>query len=273
MTLVSSRSSRLEGLVAACWAGHALFAAVAIGFGGSGCAAHGMGQPDPGSGERCCDELIVPARLHVTALPGGNGVLELRALTLREGLEALEVYASVTNVGDVHACSAALGIELFDRDGLSLGAAVAGLLTDRFHRVADGSSALAACVGPGEVSMAAATDLPPGLSVQEVAHIEYRCPYFALDVEPIAGLAVAEVARVETNLGSAFTGIVVNGFGAAVQNPAVAVFPVNQAGRPLGVATSRVDRRLPPGGRWAFRTQPIDVMGAGHFAYPTGSLE
>jgi hypothetical protein len=54
------------------------------------------------------DALVVPERLSVTALAGGNGVLDVIALTLRAGAHNSEIYAALLDVGDRPACSAAV---------------------------------------------------------------------------------------------------------------------------------------------------------------------
>jgi hypothetical protein len=219
------------------------------------------------------DARIVPASLVVTALAGGNGVLELTALTLREGAGGLEVYAALSNQGDVHACSAALGLELFDADERSLAAGIGGLLTQRFHRLTDGSDTIAACVGPGDVTMAAITDLPAEISVEDVAHVVYRCPYFALDVVPIEGLDVRSVQRATGDAGTVYTGTLTNGLDAVVRNPSVSVFPVDRVGRPLGVAIASGVTDIPPDGQWAFETSSVDEPGVDQVAYPAGAID
>jgi hypothetical protein len=100
------------------------------------------------------DALIFPEGVRVTALAGGNGVLDVIALTLRNGPHSIELYAALRNTGDVPACSAAVSFELFDKAEQSLAAGISGLLTQHFYRLTDGSRTIAACVGPGDVSMA-----------------------------------------------------------------------------------------------------------------------
>jgi hypothetical protein len=218
------------------------------------------------------DARIVPRGLEVTALAGGNGVLKLVALTLRKGPMSSELYAAVANDGDVPACHAALAVDLFDHAEQPLASGISGLLTRRFYRLTDGSGAIAACVGPGDVTMAAVTDLPADLAIEDVGHVVYRCPYFALDVMPIDGLAIAQVEHVTTRGGTAFAGTFVNGLDVVVDEPSVAVFPVNRVGRPLGVATDSGTALIPPGGRWTFETNAVDIPGVDHVAYPSGAL-
>jgi hypothetical protein len=226
----------------------------------------GMGE-DTGD-----DALIVPEGLGVIALAGGNGVLDLIAFTLREGPRSTEIYAALRNVGDIPACSAAVSVELFDKTEQSLAAGVSGLLTQRFYRLTDGSGGIAACVAPGDVTMAAITDLPSEIVIEDVGYVVYRCPYFALDVVPIDGLTISRVESVTGDDGTAYTGTLINGLDVAVNNPSVTVFPVNRVGRPLGVASGGGTLEVPPGGSWRFETNSVGVPGVDYFAYPAGAL-
>lgn len=233
----------------------------------SGGADPGDGTPSPGD-----DALIVPEGLTVTALPGGNGVLDVTALTLQTGANNLELYVALKNNGDTPACHAAVSVELFDQAEQSLAAGISGLLTTHFYRLTDGSDTIAACVGPGDVTMAAITDFPADVALEDVASIVYRCPYFALDVVPIAGLSVTDVKSVAGDGGTAYTGALFNGFDLAVNNPSVTVFPVNRVGRPLGSAIANGSVEIMPGGDWSFATNTVDVHGAGQAAYPAAAL-
>lgn len=218
------------------------------------------------------DALIVPAGLSVVALEGGNGVLDVTALTLRAGPNGTEAYAALRNTGEVPACSAALAIELFDTAEQSVAAGIGGLLTQHFYRLTDGSGAVAACVGPGEVTMAALTDLPGDIAIDDVGTVVYRCPYFALDVEPIAGLAIGALNSAQRGAEVVYTGTLLNGLDVAVREPSVAVFPINRVGRPLGVATGSGAIELPPGGRWRFETDAVSALGVDQVAFPAGAL-
>jgi hypothetical protein len=95
-----------------------------------------------------------------------------------------------------------MAVELFDRDEQSIAAGVGGLLSERFYELTDVSGSIASCVGPGDVGMAAVMDLPPQLAIEDVAHVIYRCPYFALDVLPIEGLVVRDEQHVKTSEGT-----------------------------------------------------------------------
>lgn len=225
-----------------------------------------------GAGDDTDDALIVPEGLSVAALSGGNGVLNLKGLTLRKGPSSTELYAALRNDGDVPACHAAFSVELFDKSEQSLAAGINGLLTSHFYRLTDGSGTVAACVGPGDVTMAAVLDLPADLPIDDVGFAIYRCPYFALDVVPIDGLAISSVTSVSRGTATAFAGTFVNGLDVAVKNPSATVFPTNRVGRPLGVATASGTDEIPPGGSWSFETDTVDAPGAFHSAYPAAAL-
>jgi len=227
---------------------------------------------DSGGASADDDALIVPEGLTVTPLAGGTGVLEVIALTLRSGPSGAELYAALRNDGNSPACSAAFSVELFDANGQALAAGIGGLLTRHFHRLTDGSGTIAACVGPGDVTMAAVTDWPSDFAIDAVDTIVYRCPYFALDVVPIDGLTIEQVKSVPRGTGTAYTGTLVNGFDVVVSNPSVTVFPVSRLGRPLGATIGRSTDQIPPGGSWAFETDIIDARAADHVAYPAGAF-
>lgn len=225
------------------------------------------------NGEQAGDDaLIVPEGLTVTALEGGNGVLELTAFTLRKGASSIEAYAALRNSGQVPACSAAFAVELFDTAEQSVAAGISGLLSQQFYRLTDGSGATAACVAPGEVTMAAVTDLPSEIAIDDIGSVVYRCPYFALDVAPIPGLAIRALKSIRRGPEVAYTGTLVNGLDVALSDPSVTVFPINRVGRPLGVATGSGVVEVPAGGHWAFETNAVSALGVDYVAFPAGAL-
>jgi hypothetical protein len=224
------------------------------------------------SSETRDDTRIVPEGIDVTPLAGGNGVFDVIALTLRKGARGTELYIALKNNGDVPACSAAVSVELFDKAELSLAAGIGGLLTPHFYRLTDGSGTLAACVGPGEVTVAALMDLPTDLEIDEVGTIVYRCPYFALDVIRVAGLTINQVKSRMGSEGTTYTGTLVNELDVALENPSVTIFPVNSVGRPLGVATASSALTIRSGESWAFETDSVDTPGVDYVAFPAGAL-
>jgi hypothetical protein len=212
-------------------------------------------------------DAIVPAGLSVTALPGGNGVLAVIALTLHKGPSNTQLYATVKNTGDVPACDAALSVELFDQAEQSLAAGISGLLTQHFYRRTDGSGAIAACIGPGDVTVGAVLDLPSELAIEDVGHVIYRCPYFALDVTALEGLTVSGAQGTRAN----YHGMLVNHLDVTVKHPSVTVFPINRAQRPLGMTVVNGDMDIPPGGSWNFETS-LAELGFDYLAFPAGEL-
>jgi hypothetical protein len=218
------------------------------------------------------DVRIVPDDLTVMALPGGNGVLDLVALTLRKGPDHAELFAALKNEGDVPACDAALSVELFDEAQQSVAAGISALFTRHFYRLRDGSRTIAACAAPGDVTMAALTDLPVDIAMDDVRYVVYRCPYFALDVDPIAGLSIGPTRSVAMDAGTGYAGTLVNELDVKVSNPSVTVFPLDGVGRPLGVATASDKNVMLPGGEWAFETNPVESPATDYAAYPAGSF-
>src|SRR4029079_15361265 len=180
----------------------------------------------------------VPQGVSVMGLPGGHGVLEMCALTIRKGPTNTEMYAALKNVGDRPVCDGALTSELYDKDGNSIASAIGGLLTDHLYRLTDGSGSLAACVGAGEVTMASMTDLSLALDLDNIGYAVYRNPYFGIQVEQIEGFTVTDVLGTPSGTGTTYTGTLVNGLDEAVTNPTVMIYPVNAVGRPLGMATA-----------------------------------
>ena len=146
------------------------------------------------------------------------------------------------------------------------------MFSNNLYRLTDGSGTLVSCIAPGEITMGAITDLPPELVIDEVGSIVYQTPYFALDVAPVGGhLNVSGLEAVPTSDGTTYTGTVVNGLDFTVSRPTVTVFPVNCAGRPLGVAMGSGSADIAPRGTWSFQTSGVDTPGVDAVAYPTAS--
>ncbi|MEI9937626.1 MAG: hypothetical protein WDO69_10445 [Pseudomonadota bacterium] len=213
------------------------------------------------------DALVVPEAVTVVPLAGGTGGFHMLALTLVQGPSNIEVYAALKNEGDLQACAASISVELFDKDQLSLSAAVGGAYAKHLYRRTDGSGEIASCVAPGEVAMAAITGFGSPVAVEDVAYVVYRCPNFALDVVAIGGFSVDQVKSATSDTGTSYTGVFVNGLDLAVTAPQVSIFPVNRVGRPLGLATAESTVEVPPGGSWAFETSRVNAFGSDYSAY------
>jgi len=217
------------------------------------------------------DEAWVwPASISVMGLPGGHGILEMFAVTIRKGATHTEMYAALKNVGDRPVCDAALTIELYDKDGQSVAAGIGGLLTQHLYRITggDGLGNVAACVGPGEVTMASMLDLPLSLVLEDLGFAVYRNPYFGIEVEQIGSLTVSHVVAATSAVGTSYAGRLVNELDVTVENPSVVIFPVNGVGRPLGMVTGTGAVELPPAASFSFETS-ADVAGVGYAAYAT----
>ncbi|HEX2873866.1 MAG TPA: hypothetical protein VHP33_21570 [Polyangiaceae bacterium] len=205
----------------------------------------------------------------MTTPAGACGVLSLSALTLHQGQTNTELYAALKNIGGTPACSPAFSVTVFDKAENAVATGIAGVLVRRFYRLVDGSNTLAACVGPGDVSLLSIRDLPAELVIDDVGRLEYRCTFWALDVVPAGSLSVADVRSVPSESGVTFTGSLVNGLDVALDTPSVAVFSLNRVGRPLSVALAAGDAQLPPGKSWDFETNPVNDAGVEQAAYPT----
>ena len=207
--------------------------------------------------------------MEVTTPAGACGVLSLTALTLHQGQTNAELYAALKNIGGTPACSPAFSVTVFDRAENAVATGIAGVLVRHFYRLVDGSNTLAACVGPGDVSLLSIRDLPPELVISDVGRLEYRCTFWALDVVPAGSLSVADVRSLPGDSSVTFAGSLVNGLDVALDTPSVAVFPLNRVGRPLGVALGAGAAQLPPGASWDFETTPVSDAGVEQAAYPT----
>jgi hypothetical protein len=227
--------------------------------------------PDHAAGV-AAEGAFVPEGLVVRPLAGGNGVLTLSALTLFRSGDHNALYASLENRGTSPACDAALSVELFDRSEQSLAAGIGGLLSPRVYRLTDGSNALATCVGPGEVSVATITDLPADFAPEDVSHVIYHCPYFALDVAPSGELTVQRLHALRADDGITYAGTLFNGSGVTLRNPTVSVFPINRARRPLGMAQSSAALELRAAGSWSFQTDRLPSPTSDQLAFASGSL-
>ena len=241
----------------------------------------GAAAPDGGSdtagttgGQNGDDALIFPEDLDVSLEPGGDGVLDLYALTLRDGPDGLELYAALTNDGDVPACDAALKVTLYDRAGQPLGNFINGLDTKSFYlyTLPDASTTIAACAKPGDVTMTEIATMATDILVADVGQVVYYYSYFALDAVLIDGLTVTQVNTMTSNAGTTYTGTVLNGLDITVSAPSIRVFPLNRVGRPLAMAKGSDASQVAPGGTWTFQTDTVDTPGVTSAAFPAASF-
>ena len=222
----------------------------------------GMAGPPPGD-----DQLFVPAGLPNTSSDTGGGWLTLVAFTLVQEAAAPALYVAVRNDGAAPACNVGMLTDFFDKAGYPVTSAGAAVWSRQTYRLDPDS--IFNCIDPGEIAMAASTNLPADLVIAELGSLRHSFPGFIVpDIVPIKGLTVSGVKTVTTGAGTVYSGTFTNGFDVAVSAPTVSVFPVNRVGRPLGMATSSTTTDLPPGGSLAFETSPVADPGVDQEAYP-----
>ncbi|HXU62802.1 MAG TPA: hypothetical protein VN962_13925 [Polyangia bacterium] len=220
--------------------------------------------------------LIDPPGLDVELEQGGAGLFDLTALTLRDGPDGLELYASLTNVGDLPACDAALKVTINDKNNQPLGMFINGLDTSHLYlyTLPDGSQTIAACASPGDVTMTNIFTMAPDIAVADVGSVVYYYVYFVLDgitlIDP--GFTVTGVQAVTGTDGTSYTGTFTNGLTMTVNSPSIRVFPVNRVGRPLAVAGANGSVQIPPGGTWTFQTDSVDMPGVDYAVFPAASF-
>ena len=226
-----------------------------------------------GGGSALSDDqrFFVPERMAISPRPVINSAFNVIALTLQQGTAGAELFAAVRNDGDGAACNPYFSAELHDQDDQTIGAGISGLMVRRFYRFTDGTDTIAGCVGPGDVTMVALTDLSLTTAIEAVKSVVYASGYWFLpDVVAIDGVSLQQVKAVSRSGGVAYAGALVNGLDAAISHPTVAVFPLNAVGRPLAVAYDGAMLEVPPGGTWAFETNTVSQAGVGFDAYPMG---
>ncbi len=213
-----------------------------------------------------------PEWLPNVSLDGVGGTLTVLASTLEEGADGLELYANICNAGDYPLCSAAMQVEFYDSADQLLGSTSTAVQSGRFYRFSESPYPIS-CVAPGQTAMAAATNLPEGLTLDDLTSMGHRFPAFQIDdAVPLPGATVSDVDAFETAGGAAFRGTVTNDSDAPITNPTVSVFPVNDVGRPLGVATATATLEIPPGGTWSFETSVIAERGVSQWAFAAASF-
>ncbi|HKO46566.1 MAG TPA: hypothetical protein VJV79_02515 [Polyangiaceae bacterium] len=240
------------------------------------CAAGGLrvsGVLDTGNlaGNTADDALVVPAGIAMTPRPGINSTFSMVALTLLPGADGVDLYAAVRNDGKTLACNPSFSVELRDQDEQTVGTGINGLMSRRFYRFKDGSGTIASCVAPGDVTMVAMQGLSLDVPIEAVHSALYQSNYWGnLDLDAIDGVGLSNVKAVADSAGVAYTGALTNGLEVDLSDPTVAVFPLNAAGRPLGVAYGGSSVVLPPCGTWDFQTNALSDVGVSYDAYPMG---
>lgn len=218
------------------------------------------------------ESLFEPAWLPNVPLDSVAGVLTLFASTLRDGPNGLELYAGICNDGEFPLCSAGIQVEFYDHSDQLIGTTSGGVQSGRLFSFSQSPTPIT-CVAPGQTAMAAMTTLPMGLLLDDLKFLGHRFPAFQIeDAVLVPGVTVTDVQAFEAADGAVFRGTVTNASDIPITNPAVSVFPVNDVGRPLGVAVSTATLEIPPGGTWSFETSVVAERGVSHLAFASGSL-
>jgi hypothetical protein len=215
--------------------------------------------------------LFVPEGLPNTNVDGHDEGLTLIASTLVQETAGPALYAAVRNDMDTPACEAGMTTDFYDKAGERVTSAGSVLYSGRLYRLGDGT--IISCIDPGQVAMAASTDLPSSMVIDDLGALEHLFPAFIVQgITPIAGLTTSDVRIVDTSAGRAYTGRLQNGLDVAVSAPRVMIFPLNRVGRPLGVATSQWSGSLAPGESWTFETSAVTDVGVDHAIFPSASI-
>jgi hypothetical protein len=212
------------------------------------------------------DQLFVPAGLPNTTTDTQGGWLTLVAFTLVQEASAPALYVAVRNDGQAPACNVGMLTDLFDKAGYLVASAGDAVWSRQHYRL--DPDVMFDCIDPGQIAMAASTNLPADLVIAELGSLRHSFPGFIVpDIVAVDGPSVSGVKVVTKDAGTSYTGTFTNGFEVPVSAPTVRVFPVNRVGRPLGMATSSTTTDVPPGGSLTFETSPVDDPGIDYEAY------
>lgn len=200
-----------------------------------------------------------------------TAALRVYASTLVPSSSGLALYVGVCNQSQRYQCSAAMQVELYDEAGEVLGTVSNAVQSGRVFNVSESPYPIS-CVAPGQRGMAAITDLPSEVTLEQVKSLGYRFSVFQFDeAAPLASTRVTHVEPFAIGNLVAFRGTVTNDATVSLTNPVVSVFPLNTVGRPLGFATAGAAEEIPPGGTWSFETSAVAERGATHVAYAAGT--
>ena len=239
----------------------------------SGGADHPTGAGGSGgtAGPAGDDRLFVPEGLTNANQSGADVGLVLVAFTLVQGKTGPELYAAIRNDDVTPICNAGLITFFLDKADQMVSSDGAGLQGGRLYRLTDGP--IVSCLDPGEIAMTASTHLPEEIVIDQLGSLQHQLPGFILDgIVPIAGPVVSDIKTVTTASGTTYTGTITNGLDVTASALSVSLFPLNRAGRPLGVATSSATVDVPPGGAWRFETSSVDDPGVAYAAFAGATI-
>jgi len=240
-----------------------------LGSGGDtalGASAGNAGSSGAG-GKLADDSLTLPEGLANTLQDGEVGVaLTLIAFTLTQGDTGPELYTAVRNDGATPACEAGITTDFIDTAGELVATVGSVLQSAQFYRLDTGK--IVRCVGPGQIAMSGSTGLPANIDVRELAYLKHAFPAFTIDgIVPALALTIDTVRVVSTAAGSAYAGTLSNHLATSATQPSIAVFPLNRAGRPLGMATASAATELLPAANWPFQTGTVPDSGVDYAAF------
>ncbi len=218
------------------------------------------------------DALFEPAGLANPLRSGDQASgLTLIALTLVQTGTGAALYAAVRNDGATPSCEAGMLTDFIDATDAISASAGTTLQTSHFYRTSAG--AIIPCIDPGEVALGASTDLPASVVIAQLGSLDHAFPAFTVgDLTPLSGFTVSELTQVTTAAGTAFSGVLTNGFDVTATSASVNVFSLNRVGRPLAVVSASAPDSLTAGQTWQFQTEALDVSGASAVALPTATF-
>lgn len=219
------------------------------------------------------EALFIPQQVSNTLRDGAGDVwLTLFASTLLEGPNGLEYYTAIRNDGEIPVCLGSVTTYFVDDTDTLVATYGTGLYLRNYYRHENGEGTYTVCIAPGEVAMSAVTEnLPEEIVLSELWYLKHEFPgHLFYDIAPVESpIAVSDVNAVPSGDGGGFyTGTYTNRLDEPLSAANVAIFPVNRVGRPLGVATSRTDLEIPPGGTWTFETTTVPDFGDGFVTFP-----
>jgi hypothetical protein len=236
------------------------------------CGCSDDGEPGGGAVPAGDARTFVPEGLPNEELGEQPGGLTLVAFTLAEGGSGLELYAAIANESDAPACNIGMMIEFYDREQRLVTSMGVPVSSGGFFRLDDGSGAVISCLPKGSVAMAASTELPPEVVLEELGSLKHNFPAFEVGGVFLEGVSIGKLAPATAGAESTYRGTLTNGLDDTLRAATVTVFPVNRVGRPLGVARSGASTDIPAGDTWTFETSAVRDVGVGYVAYAGGSI-
>jgi hypothetical protein len=235
------------------------------------------GSAEAAGGASDGSRLFIPDHIQVNNLSGEGKAVNVIASSLLPGANGPALYSALRNDGEVWACDGSVSFELFDQEGISVGAWVSALYSAELFRRSDDQGGLIACLGPGAIAMTAIVDLGRSIFIEDLGTVLYQLTYFDRDILPfellpIDAISVTSVQVVDHDSGSTFVGTLNNGLDAAIRGAVVTIFPLNSVGRPLGMVTSTDAHDVAAGASWMFETTTAAEPGVDYVAYPSGSV-